>query len=330
LTWSFNETGTYYITTSWSGTSFYAGADSETLTVFVGPESVLQFQAPNYNYILEQTNILYYLFGAASTANNTLRPIQGVNNFLSIPIGTNISFSYNFIVLQTGHPASNYSSQTITTPPHEQQMRIGRNRQIRTVQIPGQTLTVPTNVPDGMGPLTLPPDFNQTINNQFCFLLQNNGSDNFSLNMKALDGYDVANMTQDNQSNMAFVNASGVIKENTWYKITEGISENEITARINDANGTLIGRMTTPSDAVAILVANNVDNAVVFKNLQFQNVNTPTQTPEPNAKVTSNISLFSSYVVVAVVLLVTISAAMLYFKSKRASDKGSGKLLILS
>ena len=189
---------------------------------------------------------------------------------------------------------------------------------------------MPTNVPDGMGPLTLPSNFNQTINNQFCFLLQNNGLDNYSLDMKALDSYDVANLTQDNQSNTAFVNVSGIIKENTWYKITEGISGNEITAYINDANGTLIGRMTTPSDAVAILVANNVDNAVVFKNLQFQSVSTPTQTPEPNAKITDDNSLFSSYVVLAVVLFVSLSAAVLYFRSKRPSDKSSEKLPIIS
>src|SRR3990170_4106208 len=34
--WNTTQTGTYNITTSWSGTSNYAGSDSETLTVFVG------------------------------------------------------------------------------------------------------------------------------------------------------------------------------------------------------------------------------------------------------------------------------------------------------
>lgn len=36
FSWNFTSTGTYYITTSWSGASNYTGADSETLTVFFG------------------------------------------------------------------------------------------------------------------------------------------------------------------------------------------------------------------------------------------------------------------------------------------------------
>ena len=157
------------------------------------------------------------------------------------------------------------------------------SRQIRTIEVPGWTITEPTNVPDGMGPLTLPSDFNETINDQFCFLLQNNGLDNYSLNMKALDGYDMANLTQVDQSNTALLNASGNIREDTWYTITEGICGNQITTYINDANGTLVGSMTTPQSALAILVANNVDNAVIFKNLQFHNPIVPTESPKNQA-----------------------------------------------
>ena len=57
LTWNFTSAGTYYITASWSGASNYAGADSETLTVFVGPESFVQFEAPDYNYIYGQASL---------------------------------------------------------------------------------------------------------------------------------------------------------------------------------------------------------------------------------------------------------------------------------
>ena len=57
LTWNFTSAGTYYITASWSGASNYAGADSETLTVFVGPESIVQFETPDYNYIFGQASL---------------------------------------------------------------------------------------------------------------------------------------------------------------------------------------------------------------------------------------------------------------------------------
>jgi hypothetical protein len=38
MTWNFTSEGTYYIIASWSGTSNYTGADSETCIVFVGPD----------------------------------------------------------------------------------------------------------------------------------------------------------------------------------------------------------------------------------------------------------------------------------------------------
>ncbi len=92
LTWNFTSAGTYYITTSWSGASNYAGADSETLTVFAGPESFVQFETPSYNYIL----------GQAAFATFEIQPLQGVNDFLSIPLGKGVSFSYDFTVLPAG------------------------------------------------------------------------------------------------------------------------------------------------------------------------------------------------------------------------------------
>ena len=49
--WNPTLPGTYYIRTSWSGTSDFAGADSETLTVFIGfPTSLIQFEGPHYYY----------------------------------------------------------------------------------------------------------------------------------------------------------------------------------------------------------------------------------------------------------------------------------------
>ncbi len=117
LTWNFTSAGTYYITTSWSGASNYAGADSETLTVFVGPDSFLQFNALDYNYI----------YGQASLANYEIIPLQGVNDFLSIPLGTAVSFSYDFTIIQAGQTVSNVQTETITIPASTQTMVRGRN-----------------------------------------------------------------------------------------------------------------------------------------------------------------------------------------------------------
>jgi hypothetical protein len=311
MTWNFTSAGTYYITTSWSGASIYAGADSGTLTVFVGPESFVQFQTDDYNYI----------YGQASIAAYVTRPMQGVNDFLSIPLGANVSFSYDFIVLQAGHTVSSVQTETITIPASERTIITGRNRQTKTIEIPEKTITVPINVPSGMAPLRLPDDFNQTINNQFCFILQNNNG-NYSLNVRGLNDDDTSTIRQDNGSNTAFMNATESITENTWYKVTASISENGITANLYNSDGALIESMATPYDTLnsnemAMLITNNVDNAVVFKDLKVEALNNTAQPPESKEKATNDSGLLFPYVSLSILLVATFAAAVVYVKKKR-------------
>ena len=50
LPWNFTLPGTYYFRTSWSGYSYYAGSDSETLTVFVRlSQPLVMFEEPEYD-----------------------------------------------------------------------------------------------------------------------------------------------------------------------------------------------------------------------------------------------------------------------------------------
>ena len=133
-----------------------------------------------------------------------------------------------------------------------------------------------------LAPLMLPDDFNQTINNQFCFILQNN-SGNYSLNVNALNDYEMSNITQGNGSNTAFMNASENIKENAWYNVTASISDNGITANLYNTNGTLIENMVTPynatnSNETVMLITNNVDSAVIFKDLTVKALNSTDST----------------------------------------------------
>ena len=315
LTWNFTSTGTYYIRTSWSGASNYAGADSETLIVFVGPESFVQFDASDYNYI----------FGQASLAAYEVRPLEGVDDFLSIPLGTGVSFSYDFIILQAGHTVSNVQTETITIPGSERTISMGRNRQTKTIQIPEETITIPINVPTDMEPLRLPDDFNQTINNQFCFILQNN-SGNYSLNIRGLNDYDMSNIRQGNGNNTAFMNASENIKENTWYKVTASISDNGITANLYNTDGTLIESMVTPYDAMnsnemVMLITNNVDSAVVFKDLKVEALNNTTQPTESNKKATNDSGLLFPYVSLSILLVATFAAAVVYVKKRKKAQR---------
>jgi len=297
LAWNFTSTGTYYVTAGWSGASNYAGADSDTLTVFVGPDSFVQFNAPDYNYI----------YGQASLADYELIPLEGVSDFLSIPLGAVVSFGYDFTVLQSGQTVSNVQAETIPIPGST------------------QTETLPINVPPDLMPLTLPDDVNQTINNQFCFILQNNNG-NYSLNVNALSDEEISNILQGNESNMAFIDASGNINENAWYHVTESTSGNEITANLYNTNGTLIESRVTPYNTMAsnetiMLITNNVDSSVIFKDLTVQALNIATPSPLSNEKTANESGLLFPYVILSILLAATFSAALVYVKKRRMRKK---------
>jgi hypothetical protein len=238
--WNLTSTGTSYVRTSWSGNTNCTGADSETLTVFLGfPQSLIQFKGQGY----------YYTYGRAYAAAHALRVRQGVEDFLDIQLsGTGILLTGEFILVKSG--------QLITIP------RIGETKEsIEAIQIP-----------KGTQPLRLPEDIELTTNNQFGFILRNGGDNNYSLNVKGLDVYDVAKINKLGANGTALLNTSACIRENTWYKVAARICENEITAELHDVNGTLLESITTTDAAtnvneLVILLANNTDRAVAFKNL---------------------------------------------------------------
>jgi hypothetical protein len=234
---------------------------------------------------------------------------------------TNVSLSYDFIVLQAGQTVSNVQTATVTIPGNVWTMSRGRNMPTQTMQLPAQTVTVPVNVPTNLQPLMLPSNFNQTINNQFSFILQNNVG-NYSLNVNALNDYEMSNVTQGNRGNIAFLNASENIKQNNWYNFTATISDNGMTANIYNTNGTLIESLQNPynsknSNESIMLITNNVNNAVVFKDLTVQALNNTIQPLKSNEKTIDEIRSLFPYVSLSILLVATISVTLVYVKKKR-------------
>jgi hypothetical protein len=310
LTWNFTSAGTYYIRASCGGPSNYAGADSETLTVFAGPQSLVQFETLGYNYI----------FGQASPVNYQVRPLEGVDDFLSIPLMTNVSLSYDFIVLQAGQTVSNVQTATVTIPGNVWTVSRGRNMPSQTMQLPDETVTVPVNVPTNLQPLMLPSNFNQTINNQFSFILQNNAG-NYSLNVNALNDYEISNVTQG-KGCIAFLNATEDINQNTWYNFSASVSDYGVTANIYNTNGTLIESLQNPnnsknSNETMMLIANNVNNAVVFKDLTIQALNNPIQPLKSDEKTIDEIGKLFPFVSLSILLVATLSVTLVYVGKKR-------------
>jgi hypothetical protein len=297
FTWNFTSTGTYYIKTSWSGTSNYAGADSETLTVFIGfPKSSVQFEGLEYEYI----------YGFPSVAAYELRVRQGVKDFLDVnSSGTEVLLTGEFIMLRSG--------QTVT---------ISRRQTLSS----GQTITIA----DGEQPLRLPDDYNLTINNQFCFILRNNGGNSSSLDVKGLNYYDMSQIEQSEGNETALMNASTSIRENTWYSIVARMSEDGITAELHDANGTLLESRSTRNDAadtseLEILLANNTDRAVVFKNLQVETLNQTVQPPGNNKNTVNGNALAAPYVDVTILVAAAFAAVIYVVRKRRRSARPSSK-----
>jgi hypothetical protein len=309
FSWDLTSTGTYYVRTSWSGNLDCAGADSEILTVFIGfPESLVQFKGPDY----------YYTYGRAYVAAYELRVRQGVEDFLDIQLsGTGVSLTGEFIIVKSG--------QIITIP------RIGETKEsIEKITIP-----------KGFQPLRLPDDIEQTTNNQFGFILQNSGGNNYTLNVRGLDDYDMAQINKPDGNRTAFMNASTNIKEDTWYKVVASISEDEITANLHNMDGTPIESMTIANDEIdiselVILITNNTDRAVAFKNLKVETLNTPTQPadddegPEGDEKAAEGSELLAPYVNLAILLVATFAAVVYVKKRRQVRDKNKKHTIMFS
>ena len=286
--WNVNSTGTYYVRTSWSGNENYTGADSDILTVFFGfPQSLIQFKGPNF----------IYTYGRPYVARHELQVRQGVQNFLDVNMsGTGILLTGEFIVVKSG--------ELITIP------RQGETTEsIKDIEIP-----------QGLQPLRLPDDIEETTNNQFGVILRNSGNNNYTLNVKGLNEYEASSINTSS-SETAFLNTSSCIKEDTWYKVEAKISENEVTAELHDANGTLIESIATMPDAVnvnelVILLTNNTDRAVAFKNLNIENLNSTAQPPEKTEKATNITEVLAPYAPVTI-LIAAVFAAVVYLKKRK-------------
>jgi hypothetical protein len=161
----------------------------------------------------------------------------------------------------------------------------------------------------------------QATNNKFGFILRNSGGDNYTVAVRGMNDYDMAQINKRIENSTAFINASTGIRENTWYTVSAKISKDEITAELRDINGTLLESVATREDPVrtdelVMLIANNTDRAVAFKNLKVETLDEPAPLPpEKNEKAVNGYDLLAPYVAFTI-LLATISAAVIYKKRK--------------
>jgi len=265
LTWNFTSTGTYYIRTSWSGVSNYAGSDSETLTVFIRL-STPEVEVPEY-YWGGGPDYIKARAGAAAYAGLIS---QGVREFLKIDLlGDGVFLSGDFIILRSNQTNTILrSEQTITTIIGNQIIRLPGSRQIITIL--GREETITTSVKE------------QTTNDYLGFILRYNGGNNYRVSVRVLEDYEISETTRVEGNDTALMNTTMETREATWYKVVARLSEDEIAATLYDQNGTLLQSIATIENSISvselgILMAWDTSTVVAFRNLKVETLDQPTQ-----------------------------------------------------
>jgi hypothetical protein len=131
----------------------------------------------------------------------------------------------------------------------------------------------------------------------------------------------MSNIIQANETNTSFMNASENVQENMWYNVRESISDYRITTNLYNVNGTLLESTVTPYNAVGnseaiTMIANNIDSAVILKNLAVQTLNDTTQQPPNIEKTTNGNGSLFPYVILSILLVTAFSVALVYGKKK--------------
>jgi hypothetical protein len=289
FSWNLSSTGVYHIRTSWSGSSDYAGSDSDTLTILASYES-----------IADESTSGYYMGPLQSLISQGAREVLKSNL-----TGTGVFLSGEFIVLNNETAAP--KNMTITRRVIHF-VRIPRTREVMTI-VEEQTIAVP-----------------EEPNSQLGLILRQYGENNYSASVGVLEDQDVSQITEQlDENNPPFMNASQITRINTWYKLEATMSEGATDAKLYEKNGTLIKNIA-PSDAavrsneVGILMAYEPSAIVAFKNLRVETLDKPTPPIDETGTPPNVLNLLAPYIVLLTLLFLTV-AIVAYFRRKKKNSK---------
>jgi hypothetical protein len=100
------------------------------------------------------------------------------------------------------------------------------------------------------------------------------------------------------------------------------LSETEIYAQLFDAEGAILESFSIRNEAasigeIGILVANNTNKAVAFKNLRIETLNQPLQPIDRNTSPTINAETFVPYANWAIVAISALTAIIYAWKKEK-------------
>ena len=294
FTWNLTSTGTYHFRTSWSGDSNCAGSDSETLTIFVGfyqpqvkrEESEHQVNVAPPGYFIVRRSGRFPLFALVQLSSEPKETSLQTNEIdYEIFAKRGVKEFLKIDLSGTG------------------------------VFLSGEFIIL-SNVQSTVNQIAV----NQTFTNQFGFLLQNNGGNNYSVSVKGLDDYDTSRITKRLYgNNTAFMNASSSTMKNTWYKVSATMSDKEITVELYDENNTLLKNMSIKDDAINIdefniLMPYDLDSVIAFKNLKIEILDQPAKPVEYNNIPLNALDSLAPYIALLILLALAFSAVVLLKK----------------
>jgi len=292
ISWNSTRKGTFYIRTSYWGNSYYAGADSEIIAIFLGTsKSIIQFESPTY----------YYLYGLPGASSFELENRKGLEDFLKVQLnGTGVVMTGEVMIFSSG--------QVITI---QKNYESTGNFDMNNL---GEILNNKR-----FSPLRLPNDIEKITNDQFAIILGDYSNNTYALNLKGLDDYDLSLEGEYNKSSSIIINASSFMREEIWYRIEAKISEEKITAIITDEYGypiefiEEINNKESNNQKLMFLLTNNLSQIVAFKDLNIEPI---LETPEDGSDQDIVISKIPTFYILLAFIIVSLSLGALFRKRK--------------
>ncbi len=274
ILWNVTLPATYIVKTSWSGGLNFSGSDSAILTVFVDA------QRPPIEALDSSDGDAVSVQSWGSLPSYLALLSQNGKEFLKSSLtGTNIVLSGDFMIVSDGHePKMNDS--TITIPAFRATYRPPGSRRTFTMETPERTIRISAT---------------ELLNNQFGFILQSTGENNYTGRVKLLNDSDVSQIVQSRDESRAVVlNASEIISKNSWLKAVAKVSSDQITVEVYDGNGTRLDRITSNTanyryGEIGILLTYPIGQVLAFKNLKVETLSqSPPSVIENSASTVQN------------------------------------------
>ena len=297
--WNLTTTSTYKIQTSSTDISNFTGADSETLIVFGSYRPLITDYELEYNSVESAESAITRANMAGYGDFN-----QGVKDFLKSNVsGIGALLSGEFIVLDSNQTEK--QNEPITMPKVEYIINSPSGRMPIRIIIE-EKIILPPVIPNG----------------QFGFILQQNSDNNYSASVRILQDQDVSQITsQLNEEDPAFMNASRITKENTWYKITATISEAATNVTLYEENGTPMNnvapRNNVTADQIGVVLAFNPGEVIAFRNLKVETLEKPEPTASNAQSLENQTVPPETYIGIIAVLIVVVAAVAMVRRKRR-------------